>query len=83
MPRAVRALGALGRGAMSRRSFVAAFPSVYRGTHVTHPDVTMLRTRRVSLEASRPFDVYADGERFGPLPVTFALEPRTLEVVAP
>ncbi|HEX6261498.1 MAG TPA: diacylglycerol kinase family protein [Actinomycetota bacterium] len=70
-------------GAMSRRSFVAAFPSVYRGTHVTHRDVTMLRSRKVELEASRPFDVYADGERFGPLPVTLTVEPRTLEVIAP
>lgn len=70
-------------GAMSRRSFVAAFPSVYRGTHVTHPDVTMLRSRSVSLESSRPFDVYADGERFGPLPATFTVEPGTLEVIAP
>lgn len=34
-------------------------------------------------EASRPFDVYADGERFGPLPLNFAVELRTLEAVAP
>lgn len=70
-------------GAMSRRSFVTAFPSVFRGTHVSHPDVTMLRSRSVTLDASRPFDVYADGERFGPLPATFTVEPGTLEVIAP
>ncbi len=70
-------------GAMTRRSFLAAFPSVYRGTHITHKDVTMLRSRKVGLEASRPLDVYADGERFGPLPATFTVEPRTLEVIAP
>lgn len=70
-------------GAMTRRSFLAAFPSVYRGTHVTHRDVTMLRSRKVGLEASRPLDVYADGERFGPLPVTFTVQPATLEVIAP
>lgn len=70
-------------GAMSRRSFVAAFPRVFRGTHVTHPRVTMLRSRKVLLESSRPFDVYADGERFGPLPATFTVEPGTLEVIAP
>lgn len=70
-------------GAMPRRSFVAAFPRVFRGTHVSHPDVTMLRSRSVGLDASRPFDVYADGERFGPLPATFTVEPGTLEVIAP
>lgn len=70
-------------GAMSRRRFVAAFPRVYRGTHVTHPDVTMLRTRTVTLEASRRFEVYADGERFGPLPATFTVQPGSLEVIAP
>ena len=70
-------------GAMSRRRFLAAFPRVYRGTHVTHPDVTMLRGARVEVEASKPFPVYADGEPFGSLPATFTVQPDALEVIAP
>jgi diacylglycerol kinase (ATP) len=70
-------------GAMSRARFLAAFPRVFRGTHVTHPDVTMLRGRTVEVEADRPFEVYADGEPFGWLPATFTVEPDALEVMAP
>lgn len=70
-------------GAMSRLRFVAAFPKVFRGRHVDHPRVTMLRGARVDVEASRPFLVYADGEPLGPLPATFTVVPGALEVLAP
>lgn len=70
-------------GAMSRRRFLAAFPRVFRGTHVHHPDVTMLQGGSIEVEADRPFEVYADGELFGRLPATFTVEPDALEVIAP
>lgn len=70
-------------GAVPRRTFVAVFPRVFKGTHVTHPAVTVLRGARVEVDASRPFEVYADGERFGPLPATFTIVPGALEVVVP
>ena len=70
-------------GSLSKPSFVATFPKVFRGTHVRHPAVTILRGRKVELDAARPFVVYADGERFGPLPVSFTVLPGALEVYAP
>jgi diacylglycerol kinase (ATP) len=58
-------------GALSRLQFLRAFPGVFRGTHVRHPAVTTLRGRVVTV-ASRngapAMEVYADGERVGPLP---------------
>jgi diacylglycerol kinase (ATP) len=69
--------------AMPRRTFVALFPTVFTGRHVTRPEVVMLRGQKVEIEAARPFDVYGDGERLGPLPATFAAVAGALKVAAP
>ena len=58
-------------GAMPRWEFLANFPKVFKGTHVTHKRVLTFRGAAVGVESfdtSRPMDVYADGERVGPLP---------------
>jgi diacylglycerol kinase (ATP) len=70
-------------GGMSKAAFLRAFPRVFRGTHVTHPKVTMLRGARVEIGADRPFDVYADGERSVPLPAVFESLPGALKVAVP
>jgi diacylglycerol kinase (ATP) len=62
---------------------VAVFPKVFRGRHVTHPAVTMLRGQKVEIEAARAFDVYGDGELLGPLPATFTAVAGALMVAAP
>jgi diacylglycerol kinase family enzyme len=69
-------------GRMSRFAFLRAFPRVFRGTHVTHPRVTMLHAREVSISADEPGSVLGDGELIGALPVTFRVLPRALSVVA-
>ena len=66
-------------GAMTRRQMLANFPKVFKGTHVAHPLVSTFRGARVELESldpSVPMDVYADGERVGPLPATMEAVPR-------
>ncbi len=70
-------------GGMSKGQFLRAFPKVFRGTHVTHPKVTMLRGARVEISADRGFDVYADGERSVPLPAVFEAMPGALKVAVP
>ncbi|HEV8682490.1 MAG TPA: diacylglycerol kinase family protein [Actinomycetota bacterium] len=69
--------------AIPRRTFVALFPKVFTGRHVTLPVVIMLRGQKVEIEAARPFDVYGDGERLGPLPATFTAVAGALKVAAP
>lgn len=75
-------------GRMSRLAFLRAFPSVFRGTHVGHPRVTMLRAREVTISAANgasaavPQRVLGDGELIGSLPVTFRVLPGALSVVA-
>jgi diacylglycerol kinase (ATP) len=70
-------------GGMSKGAFLRAFPKVFRGTHVTHPKVTMLKGARVEISADRPFDVYADGERSVPLTAVFEVLPGALKVAFP
>jgi diacylglycerol kinase (ATP) len=69
-------------GELSRLAFLRAFPSVFRGTHVSHPAVTMLRARTVELVADRPFEVTGDGERISRLPARFSILPAALAVIA-
>jgi len=67
--------------AVSTTTFLRAFPRVFRGTHVSHPNVRMARARRVRVEADRRVMVYADGERVGPAPAVFEVLPAALPVV--
>jgi diacylglycerol kinase (ATP) len=67
--------------AMSIPAFLRAFPKVFRGTHVNHPKVRMFRGVRVAMEVDRRVQVYADGERVGPLPAVFEAIPGALRVV--
>lgn len=66
---------------LSTAAFLRAFPGVFRGTHVRHPKVTMLRGRRVTVGANRRIQVYGDGERIGSLPAIFEIQPRALRLV--
>jgi diacylglycerol kinase (ATP) len=66
--------------AVSKPTFLRAFPKVFRGTHVTHPAVRMARAKTVRIEADRRVMVYADGERVGPAPATFEVVPGSLSV---
>ncbi|MEX2546486.1 MAG: diacylglycerol kinase family lipid kinase, partial [Chloroflexota bacterium] len=68
-------------GEIGRVAFMRAFPRVFRGTHLTHPQVTMLRGREIEIDADRPFDLIGDGERIGRLPATVSVLPRALSVV--
>ncbi|MGO9876044.1 MAG: diacylglycerol/lipid kinase family protein [Acidimicrobiia bacterium] len=73
-------------GAMTRGQMLINFPKVFKGTHVSHPLVSTFRGTRVdltSLDESVPMDVYADGERVGPLPATMQAVPAALTVRVP
>jgi YegS/Rv2252/BmrU family lipid kinase len=56
---------------------------VFKGTHVHIPEVDVFRASRLSLSASRPFAVYADGEHLTDLPADLRVIPRALRVLVP
>lgn len=53
---------------VSKVEFLRVFPKVYSGSHISHPQVKVLRSRRVTLVADAV--AYADGERIGPAPIS-------------
>jgi len=62
--------------------FLRVFPSVYKGTHVTHPSVSQLTGKTIRLDAPDQI-VYADGERIGPLPADITMHAGGLRVIVP
>ncbi|TFI26917.1 diacylglycerol kinase [Streptomyces sp. 4R-3d] len=69
-------------GECSRATLLKVFPRVYRGTHLSHPVVTVHRTSKITL-AARGLTGYADGEPLGPLPLTAQCVPGAVRVLAP
>jgi len=73
-------------GDMSKPDFLVSFPRVFKGTHISHKKVQTFRGTRVELESlddSRTMEVYADGERVGPLPATMEAMRNALTVRTP
>ncbi|MGW0868479.1 diacylglycerol kinase [Streptomyces sp. NPDC002611] len=69
-------------GDCSRRTLLRVFPKVYRGTHVEHPAVTVMRAARVEI-AAEGITGYADGEPLGPLPLSARCVRGGVRVVGP
>ncbi len=73
-------------GAMSKPEFLVNFPKVFKGTHTSHAKVHTYRGRNVelaSLDPTVPMEVYADGERVGPLPGRMEAVPDALTARVP
>ncbi|MBU4213290.1 MAG: diacylglycerol kinase family lipid kinase [Actinobacteria bacterium] len=59
---------------LGRSELLRLFPAIFRGTHVHHPAVRVVRTRSVLVDwapehGPHPPVAFADGERIGPLPL--------------
>ncbi len=65
---------------MSKPSLIRTYPKLFKGTHTTHPAYEHHRARTVTV-AAPGIVTYADGERFGPLPLTVECVPGALTVL--
>ena len=65
---------------LSRLRFLANFPSLYRGTHLSHPAVRVFRGSRVEAQAQNGSQALldTDGEAMGGLPISVELLPRAI-----
>ena len=66
---------------MSKASLVRTYPKLFKGTHVTHPQYEHHLARTITV-AAPGIVAYADGERFGALPLTIECAPGALSVLA-
>lgn len=75
-------------GPLTRAGVVRVFPGMYAGRHLRHPQVHVVRTRRVLVEHAAhlggpPPEAHADGECIGPLPLVAEVVPGAVRVLAP
>jgi YegS/Rv2252/BmrU family lipid kinase len=63
--------------------FLGNLPKVFKGSHVGNEEVQVVRAARLSVSASRPFAVYADGEHLTDLPADLRVIPSALRVLVP
>lgn len=71
--------------AVPKTKLLRIFPGVFRGTHVDHPAVHIVRTRTARIRSDRPLWPNADGEPLSADPVTdlyVSIRPGALRVVA-
>lgn len=73
-------------GEIPKATLLSVFPKVYGGTHVSHPAVTMARTRRAEITLDRDLTMYGGGEPVQPVAageaVTVEVVPAGLRVIA-
>jgi YegS/Rv2252/BmrU family lipid kinase len=65
------------------RFLTQVLPRIFKGTHVDLPEVHVMRTRRLRVDADRPFVVYADGDPIAETPATIEVLPGALTVLCP
>ncbi|MDE2125835.1 MAG: YegS/Rv2252/BmrU family lipid kinase [Armatimonadetes bacterium] len=70
-------------GEIGRIQFVRAFPSVFRGRHVNHPKVRMIRSATISITMNPVAPLLVDGDVIGTTPAQFSVVPKAIEVLAP
>ncbi len=68
---------------VSKLRFLRGLPGVFKGTHTQRAEVDVRRCAEVTIEADRPFDIYADGDHVARLPAKLRVLPAALEVIVP
>jgi YegS/Rv2252/BmrU family lipid kinase len=77
-------LDVLALESVSKLRFVAKIlPKVFSGAHVSQPGVRVWRAREISVSADRPFEMYADGDPIGELPVRVRALAGAVHVLVP
>lgn len=68
-------------GDLSKPDLLRSLPRIYKGTHLTHPKVTMKKAKEIEVRSKQPMQLQADGELLGQVPARFSILPSALKVV--
>ncbi len=68
---------------VSKARFLANLPKVFSGKHVNEPSVKVFRAREVTIDADRPFTLFADGDPIGVLPVRVTAVAGAITMIVP
>ena len=70
-------------GDVSKLDFLTTAPKLYKGRHVGHPKVEIVRSRVVAVDAGEHLPIELEGEQVGTTPAVFELVPGALRVRVP
>ncbi len=70
-------------GDVTKRDLLFTLPKSYRGKHLPHPRLEVLRGRVVTVDADEPLPIELDGEQPGTTPARFEIAPSGLRVRVP
>ncbi len=68
-------------GNMSKSELLKTWPLTYKGRHVGHDKVSLLKIRSATIQCAEKILVEADGELLGEGPLSFSVVPSALTVV--
>ncbi len=69
-------------GDISKADLLWSLPRIYKGTHLTHPKVTMKRAKEIEIRSrDETMLLQADGDLLGELPARFRVLPSSLNIV--
>jgi diacylglycerol kinase (ATP) len=70
-------------GDVTKRDLAFVLPKTYKGKHLPHPRLELLRGRVVAVDADEPLPIELDGEQPGTTPARFEVLPRALRLRVP
>jgi YegS/Rv2252/BmrU family lipid kinase len=70
-------------GDITKADFVRSVIKIYRGTHVHHPKIDVVRATTVSVDSAELLPLELDGEQPGTTPARFEIVPGALRVRVP
>ncbi len=66
---------------ISRRKLLKSFPLIFRGAHLSLPEVETFRGRHITASTDRPKILTPDGELLGSTPIEVGVLPKRLQVL--
>jgi diacylglycerol kinase (ATP) len=70
-------------GDVTKRDLLLVLPKTYKGNHLPHPRLELLRGKVVTVESGEPLPIELDGEQPGTTPARFEVLPRALRLRVP
>ena len=70
-------------GDVTKRDLAFVLPKTYKGKHLPHPRLELLRGSAVTIDAPDPLPIELDGEQPGTTPARFEIVPRALRLRVP
>ncbi|MEJ2738869.1 MAG: diacylglycerol kinase family lipid kinase [Dehalococcoidia bacterium] len=68
-------------GDLSKPDLLWSLPMIYKGTHLSHPKVSVRRAKDVKINTEKKMSVQADGDLIGETPAQFKILPGILNVI--